>query len=277
MKTTRYFITLLCCLPFFQSFAQSAVTLLPRVQNDSMIVHAENSRDCPMFLALTLKDSFPTGLEYQEKVVIPPQDTVKRLFYYPVLTDADTVRRAVLRFFEFKTTYGDPYNVQADLDFLYTLPFQLGKRYQIIQGFNGKKSHNYDRSRYALDFNMRIGDTICAARSGIVIGVKEDSDIGGNSRKYQPYSNKIVIAHEDGTFAHYAHLKQNGAFVELGDQVEQGQAIGLSGNTGYSSGPHLHFVVRIPTEQGEKAIPIKIKGVKDRNLRKSHKMAKRKQ
>jgi murein DD-endopeptidase MepM/ murein hydrolase activator NlpD len=276
MKTTNYFIALLLSFSFFQSVAQSAVTLLPRVENDSMIVHVMNSRDCPMFLRLTLKDSFPTSLEYQEKVVIPPQDTVKRLFSYPILTDADTVKQAVLRFFEFQSTYGNPYTVQADLDFLYTLPFQVGKRYQIIQGFNGKKSHNYDRSRYALDFNMRIGDTICAARSGIVIGVKEDSNIGGNSRKYQPYSNKIVIAHEDGTFAHYAHLKQNGAFVELGDQVEKGQVIGLSGNTGYSGGPHLHFVVRIPTEQGEKAIPIKIEGVKDRNLRRSHKMVKRK-
>lgn len=275
MKSTNYLFTLLLFLSI-QLNAQSIVSLQPRNQGDSMIVHAENNLDCPVFIALTPTDSFPEGGQYQKKLVIPPKDTVKRLFYYPILSDKDTARLGVTRYFDFLLTYGDPYTVQPDKDFLYTLPFQVGKRYQIIQGFNGKKSHNYDRSRYALDFNMQIGDTICAARSGIVIGVKEDSNIGGNSRKYQQYSNKIVIYHEDGTVGHYAHLKQYGVFVELGDRVEKGQPIGLSGNTGYSGGPHLHFVVRIPTEEGEKAIPIKIEGVKDKKLQRSHKMVKRK-
>ncbi len=273
---SNYYLFAIPLLFSIHLHAQSIVTLQPRNQGDSMIVHARNNLDCPVFVALTPTDSFPDGGQYQEKLVIPPNDTVARLFYYPILSDEDTTRLKVTRYFNFLLTYGDPYNLNPDEDFLYTLPFQVGKTYQIIQAFNGKKSHNYDRSRFALDFNMQIGDTICAARSGIVVGVKEDSNIGGNSRKYQAYSNKIVIYHEDGTVGHYAHLKQNGAFVKLGEQVEKGQAIGLSGNTGYSGGPHLHFVVRIPTEEGEKAIPIKIEGVKDKKLRKSHKMVKRK-
>jgi murein DD-endopeptidase MepM/ murein hydrolase activator NlpD len=53
----------------------------------------------------------------------------------------------------------------------------------------------------------------------------------------------VIIKHADGTFADYHHLKSGSALVKLGDQVKVGQPIGLSGNTGYSTKPHLHFAV----------------------------------
>jgi murein DD-endopeptidase MepM/ murein hydrolase activator NlpD len=110
----------------------------------------------------------------------------------------------------------------------------------LVQGYMSSFSH---KGEYALDFKMKKGTKICAARSGIVIATREDSKLGGYKDKYLSEGNYIIIKHDDGTYANYWHLNFNGALVNRGDTVQQGQVIGLSGNTGYSAFPHLHFEV----------------------------------
>ena len=127
-----------------------------------------------------------------------------------------------------------------DTSFIYALPYPKGKTYKVIQGYFGKFTH---KERAAIDFNLKIGDTVCAARGGIVMRVKSDGVLGGFKKKYRSHGNNIVIDHGDGTRSGYWHLLHNGAFVEVGDSVVTGQAIGLSGKTGYTLNPHLHFIV----------------------------------
>lgn len=110
----------------------------------------------------------------------------------------------------------------------------------MVQGYFGPFSH---RERAALDFKMKRGTKITAARDGVVTRVKEDGDRGGWSRKYRPYGNNIIVQHADGSRAGYWHLQHNGALVNVGDSVKKGQVIGLSGKTGYAAMPHLHFMV----------------------------------
>ena len=90
---------------------------------------------------------------------------------------------------------------------------------------------------------MPVGSEVCAARDGTVIAFWQDSDVGGPDPTNRPYANYIVVAHEDGTFAEYYHLKKNGVLVGLGQKVKTHDAIALSGNTGHSGEPHLHFDV----------------------------------
>ncbi|MBN2618248.1 MAG: M23 family metallopeptidase [Spirochaetales bacterium] len=155
---------------------------------------------------------------------------------------------------------GDPLNTIPS-DFLYLFPFAHGEKHKIDQGFGGKFSHQ-DENYYAVDFSMDIGTPIYAARDGVVVEVKEDSNRGGASSSYAKYGNFISIYHSDGTFASYVHLKKDGAEVEVGDEVFMGDLIGYSGNTGLSTGPHLHFSVNIPTLDGSRqSIPIKMMGI----------------
>lgn len=126
------------------------------------------------------------------------------------------------------------------IDHVYELPFESGKSYKVSQGYLGKRTHS---DQYAVDFSMPEGTPICAAWGGTVIDVKNDSTEHGDSEEFKDKANHIMIRHEDGTYALYNHLKLNGPLVKTGQQVRTGDKIGLSGNTGYTSGPHLHFHV----------------------------------
>lgn len=139
-----------------------------------------------------------------------------------------------------------------DSSYVYSLPYESGKRYRMIQGYFSSFSH---RERAALDFKMKRGTKICAARGGVVVRVKEDGDRGGWNRKYRRYGNNIIIEHEDGTRAGYWHLQKDGALVAVGDTVQQGQVIGLSGKTGYAALPHLHFMVWKSDANGWQQVP----------------------
>lgn len=130
--------------------------------------------------------------------------------------------------------------IKDDTSYIYALPYEEGKSFRVIQGYFSKFTH---KERAALDFNMKRGTNITAAREGVVVRVKEDGDRGGLNKKYRPFGNNIVIQHTDGSRAGYWHLQQNGAVVTVGDTIKKGQLIGLSGKTGYAALPHLHFLV----------------------------------
>ncbi len=129
--------------------------------------------------------------------------------------------------------------MRDDSSYVYQLPFESSGSHLLVQGYFSKYTH---KNRAALDFKMKKGTRICAARGGVVIRVKEDGDRGGWNKKYRPYGNVIIIQHDDHSRAGYWHLQHNGALVNVGDTVKQGQVIGLSGKTGYTFFPHLHFI-----------------------------------
>jgi murein DD-endopeptidase MepM/ murein hydrolase activator NlpD len=130
--------------------------------------------------------------------------------------------------------------LRDDTSYIYALPYENGRAHRLVQGYFGPFSH---KERAALDFKMKRGTPITAARDGVVVRVKEDGDRGGWNRKYRPYGNSIIIQHNDGSRAGYWHLQHNGALVNVGDSVRKGQVIALSGKTGYAAIPHLHFLV----------------------------------
>ncbi|WP_340153830.1 M23 family metallopeptidase [uncultured Marivirga sp.] len=161
--------------------------------------------------------------------------------------------------FNFLFTIGDA-SLIVDENYPYLLPYKHGKRVRVGQGNNGAGTH---KGINAIDFNLEVGDSIYAARAGLVTEVKQDSDIGGNAPKYEPYGNFIKVYHDDGTLGSYVHLVKNGSLVKKGDQITEGQLIGISGNTGWSSGPHLHFMVTQNRDFQNFTLPIKFLNYED--------------
>jgi len=152
-------------------------------------------------------------------------------------------------------TIGDT-NAVHDDDHLYRLPYADGRSYRVLQGFGSRFSH-HGSEQYAVDFMMPVGTPVHAARGGIVARVVESYDKGCWDDGCGEFANFIVIMHEDGTTGEYYHLQKNGALVEVGDKIIAGQEIGLSGNTGHTTMPHLHFAVYHATRGARtQSIPI---------------------
>lgn len=130
---------------------------------------------------------------------------------------------------------------REDSSYIYRLPFENKKKVFLIQAYESKLSHKGER---ALDFKLKKGTKICAARAGIVTALRKDSNKGGLKPENLADGNYVTITHNDGSVAHYWHLQKEGVTINMGDTIQTGQHIGLSGNTGYSAFPHLHFEVQ---------------------------------
>ncbi|CAM3641734.1 putative metalloprotease [Pseudomonas reidholzensis] len=132
---------------------------------------------------------------------------------------------------------GNP--TQRPQAFRYPFPWRGGP-FRLSQGPNGRFSHFGAKGRYAMDIAMPEGTPIVAARGGVVVKTENSQSGRGNN----PSGNFVRILHPDGTMGVYLHLQRGSVTVREGQRVLQGGLLAKSGNTGNSSGPHLHFVVQ---------------------------------
>ncbi|WP_037348961.1 M23 family metallopeptidase [Sediminibacter sp. Hel_I_10] len=202
--------------------------------DDSINISAINELHAPYQIAVENENG-----DLGKTFVLNPNDTV--LLSKINSKVMDTLQ--ILKTFKFKTAYGNPELIAYDSLYSYQPPFSRGKSYKILQGNSTNFTHNTDFSKYALDFKIPIGDTICAAREGFVVGVVSHNYKQGTNASYRDFANYITMYHNDGTFSQYVHLDTNGALIEVNDFVEVGEPIAISGHTGWSTEPHLHFAV----------------------------------
>ncbi|TLX56049.1 peptidase M23 [Stutzerimonas nosocomialis] len=134
----------------------------------------------------------------------------------------------------------------------YALPWQGGP-FRITQGAGGDFSHNTPKGRYAVDVAMPVGTPIIAAREGTVVDVRNEQA----GRRPDPSGNFVRIRHRDGTESAYLHLQKGSVVVRPGQKVGTGTLLARSGNTGRSTGPHLHFVVQKSDGQSLVSIPFR--------------------
>lgn len=124
---------------------------------------------------------------------------------------------------------------------IYVIPF---RKKDLTGAMSDPRAH-FAYFKYSIDFLLSEGSEILAALDGEVIAMKMDSKEGGFDPKYNnmKYLNYLSIQHSNGEYSEYSHLQHNSALVKVGDKVKTGQKIALSGNTGFSGAPHLHFMV----------------------------------
>lgn len=142
--------------------------------------------------------------------------------------------------------FGDP-NAKHSGEYLPPTP--KGQTMTIANAFFGSGAHE-SLVPHAIDVAMPEGTPVLAARSGVVVRTKSDSNEGGPDPKYGNAGNYVMIRHDDGTYGNYGHFRQFGVRVVPGQLVLAGTQIGESGNTGWSTGPHLHFDVSVADGRG---------------------------
>ncbi|WP_333623630.1 M23 family metallopeptidase, partial [Stenotrophomonas indicatrix] len=130
---------------------------------------------------------------------------------------------------------------------------------RVDQAPQGRFSHDDEENRDAIDFALPEATQVLAAREGTVMQVQDGFRGNGLDRERDAgRANFVRILHSDGSMAMYAHLQAGGMRVRPGQAVQAGQPIGLSGNSGYSTAPHLHFVVQLNRGMGLRSVPVRI-------------------
>jgi murein DD-endopeptidase MepM/ murein hydrolase activator NlpD len=221
-------------------------------QGGNVELRAENLQDYPVTYTLRVRTRYfevsgPTTVTR----TLAPQESARVM----TLSRADERFEGHYRYF-FEWTVGNKDAVHDD-DHVYALPYASGKSFRVLQGYGSRFSHT-GLEAYAVDFDMPEGTPVHAARSGVVARVEESHSTGCWEDGCGRFANFIVILHSDGTTGEYYHLQKDGALVDVGDRVVRGQEIGLSGNTGHTTMPHLHFAVYRATEWGNtQSIPVR--------------------
>jgi hypothetical protein len=139
---------------------------------------------------------------------------------------------------------------------LYSLPYSPGENFMVGQGYLEFPTHE---NEYAIDWTMPEETPILAARDGVVTEIVDRYSKSGLTDEFRNKSNYVILQHDDGTFTLYVHLAQNGVKVKVGQRVKEGEQIALSGNTGYSATPHLHFLAYRHSGSKRDSFPILFK------------------
>ncbi|MDR1625746.1 MAG: M23 family metallopeptidase [Spirochaetia bacterium] len=232
------------------------VNVYAREAEGKYVVLADNAYVIPVWISV----GFPSLVNMKASVDIPYRALVPAGARGQELFTLEALAVSGRRGYRMAIAYakGDPAAARPDEGCLYLFPFGHGTKHRVTQGYNGRFTHQDGENRYALDFDLAMNTPVFAARGGLVFDVKKNSTRGGMSPAYNKDANFISVLHDDGTVGNYIHLKAGGALVGPGDRVEAGQLIGYSGNTGVSSGPHLHFDVQVPTPEGRmRSIPVR--------------------
>ena len=155
---------------------------------------------------------------------------------------------------------GDPAARPEDADYRFPLDTD---RVEIGQGWGGHFSHRAPEHRHALDLSAPEGTPVLAARAGVVMQVVSGAAATQHGTDGAPDAaggNAVRILHEDGSMALYGHLADAGLQVRPGQRVRRGEPIARVGNTGYSTGPHLHFAVQVNRGLRLETVPFRMSG-----------------
>ncbi|MDZ7644793.1 MAG: peptidoglycan DD-metalloendopeptidase family protein [Woeseiaceae bacterium] len=235
---------------------QGQVTLSRHTANGRLTVLASNSLHAPVQLRLLGRDVAPR--REPADWVLAPQSTTE-LMSFEVGTPAAAAGTA----YRYQWLFGDPEATHRPPE-PYRAPFPAAVTHRVSQAWPELRTHTTVDSGHAVDIVMPVGSNVHAARGGVVVEVAATNFSNSDKPDGEgATANLVRILHDDGTFAVYAHLDWNSIRVRAGEPVERGQYIANSGNTGFSTGPHLHFVVLHNVGMRIQSIPVQFAGAGD--------------
>ncbi len=232
-KIKKYHLILMAIL-FSSNFISAELKISEKkIGKNEVIVYALNTDSYPYTIRLYVNATNVTlDRKLDKKIIVKPGATFQELVKISGGQGSYTYSLS------YKYMPGNQLDAVHNNNYVYKIP--VGDTYKVMQGYNGTFSH---QDKKALDFDVPIGSKVFAARDGVVIDLKEDSDKGCTDASCMGKANFILIYHDDGTIGSYFHLEKNGAIVVKNQRVKKGDQIGYSGNTGWCAKPHLHFEV----------------------------------
>ena len=238
-------------------FEPPEVTLFERQDDASFALIAKNTFYAPIQLAYRLSQTqnVPSSTPREGLTVLPPRSEV------PVIEVGKTTTRQDIGFqYEFQFLPGEPGAEHRPAQ-PYRLPFALSTTIAVSQAFPDTKTHGDPGSQYAIDFVMPVGTQVFAAREGVVIDVASGFfEHGTDLHVDGPRANIVRMLHDDGTMSLYGHLNWNSIRVVPGQHLARGEYLADSGNTGFTTGPHLHFVVQRNRGGALVSVPVEFAG-----------------
>jgi murein DD-endopeptidase MepM/ murein hydrolase activator NlpD len=229
--------------------ASPRMVVIPRSSDTGVELVAVNACRCAVEFAVKAETS--RGVLSGRKVV--PAGSEQTLLEVPATDGPSEVR------YEYGFVVGEP-NVEHRPTVPYRAPFALAQQFMVTQAPPDAVTHVDAASRNAIDIAMPVGTAVHAAREGLVINVARSHFRGGLQLAALSEANFVQILHDDGTYAIYAHLQLDTVRVRPGQRVARGEYIANSGNTGFTSGPHLHFVVLRNVGLRSESVPVSFAG-----------------
>lgn len=238
--------------------ANPRVTVMHRFADGHLQLAATNDYHAPVELILGIEElqnaERPDPLQSLRWVLAAKSET--ELMSLGATGSSDTPRIV----YRYTWLAGDPATEHAP-DRPYRVPFAVARTFPVSQAFPHTVTHKGADSRHAVDIVMPVGTGVYAARDGTVFEVTGTNFRGGlDAERDAAAANLVRILHVDGTYGEYAHLNWNSIRVKPGDVVRRGEYIADSGNTGFSSGPHLHFAVIRNAGMRVESVPVVFEG-----------------
>ncbi len=225
-------------------FSQKIIDITYEKEMDgvSYIFECQNNS----FINYTVTIEFTTLTGYSSDVSFPYQTTVgpgkSRLFRLKPFAVGTISPNFSYRFNYRKGCL----NTKIDTNFAYLLPISPLKTTKAQELFNISERYfntSPPKDWYSLSFKAAEGDTVFAARKGIVGELVSNQKPLGEALAYKREVNFVEIQHEDCTFGRYELFKENGIFVKEGDVVQAGQPLGIINSNNFLNGNQLRFSV----------------------------------
>ena len=230
--------------------ASPRIVVQPRSSAAGVALVAVN--ECRCTVEFGVKATGAGGREQAARAVVSPRSE------HVLLEVAAPPGTGEIRF-DYGYVIGDPTAVHQPPG-PYRAPFAAARSFPVTQAPPDAITHRDAGSRHAIDIGMPVGTAVHAAREGLVINVAHKFFRGGTTQEVRDEANFVQVLHDDGTTAVYAHLQLNTVRVRPGQRVSRGEYIANSGNTGFSSGPHLHFVVLRNAGLKSESVPVTFAG-----------------